>query len=180
MGGVVSALFGGSKNSSSSSQQSSSQSTSNSGNQAYNYLKDTMGGNVTTGNNAFQSIAALLGQGGDAGAAKAGLDNYLGSTGYNFMMDQGSKAITGNKAASGLLNSGSTLKALNTYGQNTGSQYFQNYLNQLGSLFQGGQNSAGLISGAGGFSNSQSTSSSTGTSTSKGSSNNGIIPGLFG
>lgn len=172
MGGVLKSLFGGSD----STQQSNSTSTSESGNQSYNFLKDSLGGNIGTGNNAFQSIAALLGQGGDAGAAKAGLDNYLGSTGYNFMLDQGSKAITGNAAAKGLLNSGSTAKALTSFGQNIGSQYFNNYLGQLGSLFSGGLQSAGAISGAGGYSNSQSNSSSTGKSNSQ----NGIIPGLFG
>lgn len=184
MGGIVDSLFGGSKQSSNSTQQStsSSQSSSDSGNHAYDFLKNSLSGNVGIGNNAMGSMAALLGQGGDAGAAQGAFNNYLGSTGYNFMLDQGSKAITGNKAASGMLKSGSTLKALTGYGQNLGSQYFNNYLTQLQGLVGNGLSSANTISGAGNYSNSQSTSTSqsTGTSSSKGHSSNGIIPGLFG
>lgn len=188
MGGLTKALFGGSSQKSGSTQTStstsSSNSTSESGNKAYDYLLGLLGGNVKTGGNAMASMGALLGQGGDPAAAKSAFDAYLGSTGYNFMMDQGSHAITGNNAAKGLLNSGSTLKALNTYGQNTGAQYFNNYLGQLQNLVANGNQSAGLISGAGGYSNSTSNSTSNsmsnGSSYGNGSSQNGIIPGLFG
>lgn len=70
--------------------------------------------------------------------------NYLNSTGYNFMLDTGSRAITGSAAARGLLNSGATGQALTQYGQNLGSQYFNNYLNQLNTnAAQYGQNAAG-------------------------------------
>lgn len=170
MGGLTRSLFGGSTQGSSSTQQSTS------GNNAFGYLKDALSGNVTSGNNAMSQIANALGLGGAAGgaAAKAGLDGYNQSTGYNFMLDSGSKAITGNAASKGLLQSGATGKALTSFGQNLGSQQFNNYLTQLQGLLSGGLQSAGLISGAGGFSNS------TGTSKSSGSSQGGIIPGLFG
>lgn len=180
MGGITKALFGGSDQSSSSQQQSNSSSSSTSGNNAFGFLKDSLGGNVQTGTNAMSSIAALLGQGGDQAGADAAFKNYLGSSGYNFALDQGMRAITGSKAAGGLLNSGSTLKALTGFGQNLGNQGFNNYLTQLQSLVGNGLQSANTISGAGNFSNAQSTSSSTGTSTSKGNQQNGIIPGLFG
>lgn len=184
MGGIVDTLFGGSKQKSSSSQssQSTSSSSSVSGNHAYDFLQNALGGSVGTGTNAMSSMAALLGQGGDPAAAQGAFNNYLGSTGYNFMMDQGSKAITGNKAASGLLKSGSTLKALTGFGQNLGSQYFNNYLTQLQGLVGNGMQAANTISGAGNYANSQSNSqsTSTGTSNSSGHSSNGIIPGLFG
>lgn len=72
--------------------------------------------------------------------------NYLNSTGYNFQLDQGSKAITSNAAAKGLLNSGATAKALTTYGQDLASTTFNNYLGQLGGLagLQGQQANQGL------------------------------------
>lgn len=57
--------------------------------------------------------------------------NYLNSTGYNFQLQQGSNAITGNAAAKGLLDSGATAKALTGYGQNLASTSFNNYLGQL-------------------------------------------------
>lgn len=60
--------------------------------------------------------------------------NYLNSTGYNFQLQQGTDAITGNAAAKGLLNSGATGKALTGYGQNLASTTFNNYLSQLGGL----------------------------------------------
>lgn len=86
---------------------------------------------------------ALLGQGGDTAAANTAFNNYLNSTGYQFQLDQGSKAITGNAASRGLLNSGSTAKALEGYGQNLASGYFNNYLNQLSGLNQQAYNTAG-------------------------------------
>lgn len=165
MGGVLQSLFGGSSN--------KSTQTSTSGNNAFGYLKDALSGNVTTGNNAFSAMASALGLGGAGGPADTtGVNNYMNSAGYQTMLDQGSKAITGNASAKGLLNSGSTLKALTSFGQNLGQQGFNNYLTQLGSLFSGGQQSANTIAGAGQFSNS--------TGKSSGSSSNGIIPVLFG
>lgn len=60
--------------------------------------------------------------------------NYLNSTGYNFQLDQGTRAITGSAAAKGLLNSGATARALTGYGQNLASTTFNNYLAQMGGL----------------------------------------------
>jgi hypothetical protein len=72
--------------------------------------------------------------------------NYLNSTGYNFQMQQGQNAITGNAASKGLLNSGATAKALTSYGQNLASTTYGNYLSQMGSLagLQGAQAQQGL------------------------------------
>lgn len=159
MGSLVSTLFGGS--------QSKQSSSSTSGNNAFGYLKGALSPNVAIGNDAFATAGSLL-KGGPEG--DAAFNNYLTSTGYKTMLDAGSKAITGNAAARGNLNSGATGKALTNYGQNMGQQYFGNYLNQLQQLFTGGQQSANTIAGAGQFSNSK----STGTS----SNNKGLIPGL--
>lgn len=80
---------------------------------------------------------------GNPAANKTAFNNYLNSTGYNFQMDQGSRAITGSAAARGLLNSGSTAKALTSYGQGLGSSYFNNYLSQLGKVNDQQFNTAG-------------------------------------
>lgn len=110
---------------------------------------------IQPGVNANNATADLLGVGGDPTAANGAFQNYLNSTGYNFRLDQGSKAITGNAAAGGLLNSGSTAKALTGYGQNLGSQEFGNYLGQLGNLTQTGYgasaNKASALTGEGNF-----------------------------
>jgi hypothetical protein len=176
MGGVLHAVFGGGG----SSQQSTSQqtATSQSGNQAYPWAMNALAPSVSAGQGATSLISALLGAGGDTGAADAAFKNYLGSSGYNFMMDQGTRALTGNAATKGLLHSGGTLKAVSDFGQKTGTQYFNNYLTNLGALAGLGQNAANSIIGAGQYG----TSSSTGTSQSTGKSDqqSGIIPVLFG
>lgn len=122
----------------------------------YNYLsKNPLIGALQS--NAQSQIgnqdAALAGQSGTVDAMKQLLlsgdqnnpafQNYLNSTGYNFQLDQGSHAITGNAASKGLLNSGSTGKALTTFGQNLASTTFGNYLNQVNGLATAQGNLAG-------------------------------------
>lgn len=147
--GIGSALFGGSSSSSSGAPALDLT--------GYNYLTKGAGAPTITGaQNAGAAAqtgatktqgaqADLLGVNGPEGSARGGtaFNNYLGSTGYGFQLDQGSKAITGNAAARGLLNSGSTGKALTQYGQNLGASYFNNYLGQLGNLNQQQFNTAG-------------------------------------
>lgn len=48
---------------------------------------------------------------------------------YNFLLQQGSNAITSQASALGGVNSGATLKALSDYGQNTAMQSYQNEFN---------------------------------------------------
>lgn len=120
----------------------------------YNYLTKGAGSAATTGfvNNgaaANGASAQLLGlqpiQPGTSGA----YSNYLGSTGYKSQLQAGSNAITGNAAARGLLNSGGTAKALDTFGQNLGAQSFNNYLGQLNTQAGMGQTSLGQVAQAG-------------------------------
>lgn len=87
--------------------------------------------------------AQLLGTQPVTDQTKTAFNNYLNSTGYNFNMDQGTRAITGSAAAKGLLNSGGTAKALTSYGQGLGSSYFNNYLGQLNNLNTQQTNTAG-------------------------------------
>lgn len=78
--------------------------------------------------------AQLLGTAPVTSQTQNGFNNYLNSTGYNFQMDQGTRALTGSAAAKGILNSGSTAKALTSYGQNLASTTFNNYLGNLSGL----------------------------------------------
>ncbi len=64
---------------------------------------------------------------------------FYASPGYQFRLDQGTKAIDRSAAARGALNSGQTLKALNDYGQGMASEEYGNYLNQLYNLAGFGQ-----------------------------------------
>lgn len=82
-------------------------------------------------NDVMGLLSALLGIGGDPAAAQQGFDQFRDSTGYDFRLNQGMDAITGNRAARGILMSGATGKELMGYGQNLASAEFQNYLNSL-------------------------------------------------
>jgi len=129
--GGIGSLFGG---------NSSDKAVNQAALTGFNYLKgnnltnqvqnDAVGASQQEGN-ISNSLLQLLGVQPMTGQTQNGFNNYLNSTGYNFMLDSGSKAITGNAASRGILNSGSTAKALTRYGQDVGTQYFNNYLNQL-------------------------------------------------
>lgn len=124
----------------------------------YNYLsgqRGNIGPGVVdynkTGVAANTQSADLLGLNGAAGSAQSGpaFQNYLSSTGYKFQRDQGTAAITGNAASRGILNSGSTGKALEAYGQNLASTGFDNYLSKLNNQSAQGLTAAGQIGEAG-------------------------------
>lgn len=145
----MSFLFGGSK------EQTKSY------NKAYDTINNATSGAlpfITQGGNA---LSAMLGLGGSA-EQQAGFDRWKDSAGYQFMMDSGSKAITGNQASRGLLNSGSTLKALNKFGQGVGAQYQKDYMSQLLGLSNLGLGAGGLLANAGQYSEGSKSSSNGG------------------
>lgn len=115
---------------------------------------------MQNGAGASSQIANMLGLNGPAGQQQ-GFQNWQNSTGYQFGMQQGQDSITGNAATQGLLNSGSTLKALDTYGQNYANTQYQNYLNPLQNLMSTGVQAASPIASAG-VVNNQNTSTSDG------------------
>lgn len=162
MGGLVKGLFGGS--SSKSTQSSLSE------NQAYPTLLGLLQPNIGQGNSAMSTLGSLLGIG-DPAAGKSTLTNFLDSTGFNFLRDQGERGITGSAAAKGLLNSGATAKAITKYGSDLASTKLNELMGNLTSLGQYGLGSANTIAAAG--------QKSTSTGTSSGSSSNGIFNSLF-
>lgn len=132
----MSSVFGGSKQ----------QSTTN--NQAYPMLSNALGGQINNATSGSNQLSNMLGLNGNQGQNDA-FKNWQDSTGYQFGLNQGSQAITGNAAATGLLNSGATAKALNTYGQNYANTQYGNYTNQLQGLVNSGNQAAGVVEGAG-------------------------------
>jgi hypothetical protein len=149
MGNIGQSLFGGNK--------STSTGTSTSSNKAYDFLKGAFGGQVEQGSQANSMVANLLGLGDDA-AGDAALERYNKSSGMDFLLDSGSRAITGNMASKGLLNSGATLKGLTTFGQGLASTQFGSYLDKLMGLADGSYKAGGIIGNAGQVSQSQSSS----------------------
>lgn len=79
--------------------------------------------------------------------ANAGFDAFRNSTGYNFRVNEGMRAITGNQAARGLLNSGDTLRRLNSFAQDAASAEFGNYFNALAGQQSVGVNAANAQAG---------------------------------
>lgn len=163
MGGLARGLFGGSKQSSTSTQSSE--------NRAFPYVQEAFKPFVDTGTKVTSAMANLLGLNGPQGQSEA-FDNWRGSTGYQFGLDEGMGAITGGAASKGLLNSGSTAKALTRFGQDYASTKYGDYMKSLESLINPALQAGGVISSAGNVSQGQSTS--------KGSSSNGGFGGVVG
>lgn len=104
---------------------------------------------IDQGRVAAEHENALLGLSGDPMAAAKAFSDWRGSTGYQFRLDSGLNAITGNAATRGTLDSGSTLKAITQFGQNTADQSFGDYFNRLDTLNSRGVNAIGSITGTG-------------------------------
>jgi hypothetical protein len=104
---------------------------------------------ITAGDSAEGELSGFLGLGGDPAATKKAFQTYLNSTGYQFDVDQGENAITSNRAAAGLLNSGATLKALDTYGIGQAQQFGQRYLSNLSGMVNTGAGAANALAGEG-------------------------------
>jgi hypothetical protein len=85
----------------------------------------------------------------NAGGAQAGYQNYLQNAGYAPAMRQLSQGVTGQGAAAGILNSGTTAKALQSRGAELNQGYFNNYLQQLTGLSGLGLQAGGLVANAG-------------------------------
>lgn len=154
---------------------SSSSSNSVSGNANNDYISNTYAPQASGGVNAFQNIAALLTGQGDTAGAQAGYQNYLNNAGFQNALSRMQQGLTGGAAASGILNSGATQKALAAQGAALNQQYFGNYLQQLMSASAQGLNAGNLIANTGNFSNSNSMSNSTSNQNSIGG-----RPSLFG
>lgn len=137
-------LFGGSKQTA----------TSQSANRAYQGLSDQFWPMTQLAHTGADALSSLLS--GDT----SGFNRFKQATGFDAAAEAGSRGITGNAAAGGLLRSGSTAKGLQSFGNNIQNQFYNNYadrlLGQAGLGFQAGK----LVSDAGNVSNSTQTSKS--------------------
>lgn len=150
--GLLGALFGGSK------QKSSSES----GNKAYDFLSGALQPAVGTGTGALNTLNQNLG---------STFSDYMKNAGFNTALSQRLAGITGAGAARGLLNSGATGRAMALGEGDLRSQYYNNWLNNLGNVAQLGIGGAGgVLAGAGAYSKG----------TGSGKSNGGILSTLFG
>lgn len=135
--------------------------SSNTSNQAYGFLQNQFAPVTGQTANASGLVGSLLGvPGSDPSAGAAGLNDYKNQTGYQFQMDQGTGAINDNAASRGLLQSGSTAKALQGYGQGLASNTFNSYISNLMGLGNQGIAAGGVIGNAGQTSTSSGKTSS--------------------
>lgn len=139
------------------------------------------------GNLAGGNIQALLGLGGDQAAAEKAWSQFRNSSGYQTRLNQGLEAITQNKAVSGLLNSGSTLKGLNRFAQDYASNELGNYMGVLSQQQGAGLSAANALAGVGtNYANAssalnQNNAANIGNSAlANASSNNALISNLIG
>jgi hypothetical protein len=132
-------------------------SKSRSDNRAYDAIAPTLTPALQTGTNALNRLDSELAGGFDAFKKKAG---------FNVQMGEGLRGITGSTAAGGLLRSGKTGRDVARFGAGLNSTMYGNYLNQIGNVGQLGAGFGQLLVGAG--------------QRSRGSSQNGILPALFG
>ena len=102
---------------------------------------------TTTGVPANAQESNLLGLNGQP-AADAAMSTYQTSPGYDWQMKEGLRAVDAGAAANGLLRSGATLKAEQTFGQGLADTDFGNYWNRLQQLSSGGLSAAGGIANA--------------------------------
>ena len=152
IGGIAGAIFGGrAQRRAAETAASASAAASESALTGFRFLQDNQNVNQAQeqGTQAGGLLSALLGLGGDQQAADQAFQQFQDSTGFQFRVNQGLEAINQNSAASGLLNSGSTLKALNQFGQNSASAEFQNFLGELSGVQAQGLNAAQTVGSAG-------------------------------
>jgi hypothetical protein len=106
---------------------------------------------MTAGGGAVNQLAALFGQGG-AYTQQPTLQELQMDPGYAFRLQQGQQAMTNAARAGGLAGSGAALKAATRYGQEAGSQEYQNAYNRFmanrAAATQGLTGLAGLGAGA--------------------------------
>ena len=94
-----------------------------------------------TGGSANTATTNLL-DGNGPDAANAAMANFQSSPGYQFQLQQGLRATDAGAAASGMLRSGATLKAEQTFGEGLADQDFTNYYNRLFDMSKLGESAA--------------------------------------
>jgi len=98
------------------------------------------------GSSANQMYANALGLNGAVGNAAA-TSAFQTSPGYQFQVDQATEAAKRNAASMGMLGSGNTMIGIADRTQNIANQEYNNWLGNLNTASQSGQNAAGSQAG---------------------------------
>lgn len=111
-------------------------------------LVDSLGpslGYVTGGGNMMGNLLGVDGADAQTGALK----NFANSGGMKFLQEEGMKGIESNKAAQGLLQSGSYGTALAKFNNGLASTYLNQYMSNLNDYAKIGLGSAGVLAESG-------------------------------
>jgi type II secretory pathway pseudopilin PulG len=117
--------------------------------QIYNSNKGLETPYIDRGDAAGNELNGFLGLGGDPAKIQQAFNTFLNSTGYQFNYNQGLDAALQNKAAAGMLDSGSATKALDAYGTGLADQYGQQYASDLAGVSSQGAGAANALAGEG-------------------------------
>jgi hypothetical protein len=109
--------------------------------QMYNQTRNDLLPYNTAGQTATTQEQSLLGLNGQD-AANAAMSTYQTSPGYQWQMQQGLRGVDAGAAASGLLRSGATLKAEDTFASGLANSDFSNYYNRLSGISSLGESAA--------------------------------------
>lgn len=120
---------------------------SGSANKANKQAAATVANNYTQTRNDLSKYRTV-GEGAAASLADPGA-SFQTSPGYDFRLKTGADGVAQNEAVNGLLNSGSALKALTDYNQNTASSEYGNWWQQQMGLANMGENAAAQTGNAG-------------------------------
>lgn len=99
---------------------------------------------LNTGTQATKTLADLFGSNGQPAQASS-FENFRNTPGYNFVRDQGIKALDASAARKGQLVSGNQYKALTDYGSGLADTTFQQYVNNLKGQADQGISAAGGV-----------------------------------
>lgn len=124
-------------------------------NQYAGFIKDKFAPQIDQGVQGGNILTSLLTGQGDTASAGSAWQRFKDQAGFAPAMRQIAQATTGQGAASGILNSGTTARRLQSRGAELNQGMFGNFLQQLQGLVGMGQNAGQAISGAGSVQNSQ-------------------------
>jgi hypothetical protein len=113
--------------------------------QVYNQTRGDLRPFYKSGTNALNALNFEMG----LGDRPRGYSGFQNSPGYEFAREEGMRGIMGSAAASGMLGSGATLKALSRYGTGMAQQDYGNWMNRLQGMTGGGLSAATLGANAG-------------------------------
>lgn len=101
-----------------------------------------------TGTKALGSLSSLYGLNGPK-ASSAAMSAFSASPGYQFRVNEGTKAIERSAAARGMLGSGATMKSIGRYVSDYSSDEYNSYANRLAALAGVGQTATAGTAAAG-------------------------------